>query len=69
MQLIQKAYTMAERGAPLAIRSAVCHDHLKGYFYVEADKESHVSRNYYNIRLVVGASVGRWLVGSVAAGT
>jgi len=43
MQLIQKAYTLADRGSPLAIRSAVCHDHLKGYFYVEADKESHVS--------------------------
>lgn len=43
MQLLQKSYTLAERGAPIAIRSAVCHDHLKGYFYVEADKESHVS--------------------------
>ncbi|KAI8472989.1 MAG: hypothetical protein J3K34DRAFT_519351 [Monoraphidium minutum] len=42
MQLLQKAYTMEERGAPLAIRSAVCHDHLKGYFYVEADKANHV---------------------------
>jgi transcription elongation factor SPT5 len=42
MQLLQKAYTQAERGKPLAIRSAVAHDHLKGYFYVEADKEAHV---------------------------
>ncbi|GBF99267.1 hypothetical protein Rsub_11792 [Raphidocelis subcapitata] len=42
MQLLQKAYTLADRGTPLAIRSAACHDHLKGYFYVEADKESHV---------------------------
>jgi hypothetical protein len=42
MQLLQKAYTLADRGTPVAIRSAVCHDHLKGYFYVEADKESHV---------------------------
>jgi transcription elongation factor SPT5 len=43
MQLLQKCYNMAERGTPLAIKSAVCLDHLKGFFYVEAFRDSHVS--------------------------
>lgn len=46
MQLMQKFYTMAERNTPLGIKSAVCLDHLKGYFYVEAEKEAHVSSRH-----------------------
>jgi hypothetical protein len=43
IQLLQKCYNLAERGTPLAIKSAVCLDHLKGFFYVEAFRDSHVS--------------------------
>lgn len=43
LQLLQKCYNMAERGTPLAIKSAVCLDHLKGFFYIEAFRDSHVS--------------------------
>lgn len=44
LQLLQKCYNMAERGTPLAIKSAVCLDHVKGFFYVEAFRDSHVRR-------------------------
>jgi hypothetical protein len=43
LQLLQKAYNMAERGTPLGIKSAICLDHLKGYFYVEAFRDAAVS--------------------------
>lgn len=42
LQLLQKYYSMQEKGTPLNITSAVCLDHLKGYIYVEAQKEAHV---------------------------
>ncbi len=43
IQLQQKFISAMRRGMPLAIRSAICVDHLQGYVYVEADKEAHVS--------------------------
>jgi hypothetical protein len=43
LQLLQKVYNMHERGKHLEIKSAVCLDHLKGFIYVEAAKDSHVS--------------------------
>ena len=59
MQLLQKSYALAARGAPIAIRSAVCHDHLKGYFYVEADKESHVVDAVRGLRTVFAGKGAR----------
>ena len=43
LQLLQKSMSLYKTGNPLAIKSAVALDHLKGYLYVEAEKESHVS--------------------------
>lgn len=52
MQLLQKCYNMAERGTPLAIKSAVCLDHLKGFFYVEAFRDSHVMEAVRGLRTI-----------------
>ncbi|EFJ43471.1 hypothetical protein VOLCADRAFT_106802 [Volvox carteri f. nagariensis] len=52
VQLLQKSYTMAERGAPLRILSAVALDHLPGFIYVEAAKESHVMDAIRGLRTV-----------------
>ncbi|GAX85054.1 hypothetical protein CEUSTIGMA_g12474.t1 [Chlamydomonas eustigma] len=41
-QLLQKYYTLHAEGLPLMIKSAFTLDHLKGYLYVEAEKEAHV---------------------------
>eukprot|EP00003_Mantamonas_plastica_P024911 TRINITY_DN4761_c0_g2_i6.p1 TRINITY_DN4761_c0_g2~~TRINITY_DN4761_c0_g2_i6.p1 ORF type:complete len:577 (+),score=226.37 TRINITY_DN4761_c0_g2_i6:363-2093(+) len=40
--LLQKALNKEIEGTPLRISSALCLDHMKGYFYVEAHRESHV---------------------------
>lgn len=42
MQLLQKVYNFQDQGKMLEIKSAVCLDHLKGFIYVEAYKDSHV---------------------------
>eukprot|EP00240_Pyramimonas_obovata_P005180 CAMPEP_0118942736 /NCGR_PEP_ID=MMETSP1169-20130426/36749_1 /TAXON_ID=36882 /ORGANISM="Pyramimonas obovata, Strain CCMP722" /LENGTH=394 /DNA_ID=CAMNT_0006887801 /DNA_START=105 /DNA_END=1286 /DNA_ORIENTATION=- len=42
VQLMQKFITMANAGTPLLIKSCLVQDHLKGYMYVEADKQAHV---------------------------
>ncbi|KAG2448985.1 hypothetical protein HYH02_005739 [Chlamydomonas schloesseri] len=52
VQLLQKCYTMAERGTPLRIMSAVALDHLPGFIYVEAAKESHVMDAIRGLRTV-----------------
>ncbi|KXZ44189.1 hypothetical protein GPECTOR_71g550 [Gonium pectorale] len=52
VQLLQKAYTLAERGSPLRILSAVALDHLPGFIYVEAAKESHVMDAIRGLRTV-----------------
>ncbi|GLC43354.1 hypothetical protein PLESTB_001336800 [Pleodorina starrii] len=52
VQLLQKSYTLAERGAPLRILSAVALDHLPGFIYVEAAKESHVMDAIRGLRTV-----------------
>lgn len=44
LQLLQKVYNFHEQGKMLEIKSAVCLDHLKGFIYVEAFKDSHVSK-------------------------
>ncbi|GMH35712.1 hypothetical protein BSKO_03580 [Bryopsis sp. KO-2023] len=41
IQLLNKFHAQS-RGTGLMIKSAFCLDHLKGYFYVEAEKESYV---------------------------
>lgn len=43
LQLLQKSLHMYNMATPLAIKSVVALDHLKGFVYVEADKEAHVS--------------------------
>ncbi|KDD73411.1 hypothetical protein H632_c2203p0, partial [Helicosporidium sp. ATCC 50920] len=50
--LMQKSYDLAAKNAPLLIKSALCHDHLKGYFYVEALRESHVTEALTGLRAV-----------------
>lgn len=40
--LMQKSLARQAEGRPLQIRSAAAIDHLKGYLYIEALKESHV---------------------------
>ncbi|GIL82005.1 hypothetical protein Vretimale_1566 [Volvox reticuliferus] len=52
VQLLQKSYTLAERGTPLRILSAVALDHLPGFIYVEAAKESHVMDAIRGLRTV-----------------
>jgi transcription elongation factor SPT5 len=47
LQLLQKVYNFHEQGKMLEIKSAVCLDHLKGFIYVEAFKDSHVSGLQY----------------------
>lgn len=39
---MQKSLARLAEGRPLQIRSAAAIDHLKGYLYIEAMKESHV---------------------------
>jgi hypothetical protein len=39
---MQKSIARVAEGRPLQIRSAAAIDHLKGYLYIEAEKESHV---------------------------
>ncbi|KAF8065846.1 SPT5 [Scenedesmus sp. PABB004] len=54
LQLLQKCYNMAERGTPLAIKSAACLDHLKGFLYVEAFRDSHVVEAVRGLRTIYG---------------
>lgn len=42
VQLMQKFFTRQQEGTPLSILSVVTQEHLKGYIYVEANKEAHV---------------------------
>eukprot|EP01119_Soliformovum_irregulare_P001937 TRINITY_DN1184_c0_g1_i1.p1 TRINITY_DN1184_c0_g1~~TRINITY_DN1184_c0_g1_i1.p1 ORF type:complete len:997 (-),score=365.73 TRINITY_DN1184_c0_g1_i1:156-3146(-) len=48
MQKFLDTYDSPER---LLIKSVVCPDHLKGYVYIEADKEVHVKNAIKNMRL------------------
>lgn len=63
IQLLQKHYTFSdsERGPPLLIKSAVCLDHLKGYIYVESEKEAHVRDAIRGLRTIF-SSKGATLV-------
>ncbi|KAL6063390.1 Transcription elongation factor SPT5 [Balamuthia mandrillaris] len=50
--LMQKFLDKEESEEPLLIKSAVCCDNLKGYIYVEAEKEAHVSKAIKGLRLL-----------------
>lgn len=45
--LMQKFIHMRSQGQDLQIRSAVALDHLKGYLYVEAEKEAYVKQVFF----------------------
>lgn len=45
---MQKFFDLRSQGQDLQIRSAVALDHLKGYLYVEADKEAYVKQVLYH---------------------
>ncbi|KAG1676522.1 hypothetical protein FOA52_000065 [Chlamydomonas sp. UWO 241] len=51
-QLLQKYYTMHGRGTPLMIKSCAALDHLKGYIYIEAEKEAHVRDAIRGLRTI-----------------
>lgn len=57
--LMQKYIDMQTQGTDLQIRSAVALDHLKGYLYIEADREAHVReackglRNIYSMKVTL----------------
>ncbi|KAK9835687.1 hypothetical protein WJX74_005873 [Apatococcus lobatus] len=50
--LLQKAHNLAAAGNPLQIRSAYMVDHLRGYVYIEAIKESHVTDAIRGLRMI-----------------
>jgi transcription elongation factor SPT5 len=50
VQVLQKAADLVAAGTPLGIASAFCHDHLKGFIYVEAHKEAHVGEAVRGLR-------------------
>jgi transcription elongation factor SPT5 len=53
MQLMQKHVTLLVKGKPpLAIRSAIALDHLKGYVYVEAERDGHATDAIRGLRTV-----------------
>lgn len=48
--MMQKFWNMMDRRQPLPIKSVFFQDHLKGYIYIEADKESHVKESMGGMR-------------------
>lgn len=52
LQLLNKFVHCRGKGMPLLIKSAISLDHLKGYLYVEAEKESHVAAAVSGMRYV-----------------
>mmetsp|Transcript_6930 Transcript_6930/g.23018 ORF Transcript_6930/g.23018 Transcript_6930/m.23018 type:complete len:1237 (+) Transcript_6930:184-3894(+) len=50
MSLMAKYIAMQEAGEPLLIKSAITQDHLKGYIYVESDKEDYVKNALSGLR-------------------
>ena len=47
-----------DKGSELNIRSAIALDHLKGYVYVEADKEAHVKEACKGLRNIFASQKG-----------
>lgn len=52
LQLLSKCRSFSKNKNPLLIKSVVCLDHLKGYFYVEAEKESYVRAAVQKLRSI-----------------
>ena len=51
--LMQKSINLAKQGKPpMPIFSSICQDHLKGYIYVEAEREDHVRSALQGLRHV-----------------
>ncbi|KAH7297506.1 hypothetical protein KP509_26G072300 [Ceratopteris richardii] len=50
--LMQKFLDLRSQGQDLQIRSAVALDHLKGYLYVEADREAFVKQACRGLRMI-----------------
>lgn len=48
--MLNKYFESTHSGQPLLIKSVIALDNLKGYFYVEAEKESYVSTAISGIR-------------------
>lgn len=55
--LMQKFLDLRSQGQDLQIRSAVALDHLKGYLYVEADKEAYVKQACRGLRMIYSSKV------------
>ncbi|MCO5547748.1 hypothetical protein L7F22_001199 [Adiantum nelumboides] len=55
--LMQKFLDLRSQGQDLQIRSAVALDHLKGYLYVEADKEAYVKQACRGLRMIYSNKV------------
>lgn len=52
LSLMKKARAMAAKGTPLEIKSVFCQDHLKGFLYIEAFKETHVREATRGLRII-----------------
>ncbi|KAA6417274.1 MAG: hypothetical protein FRX49_12763 [Trebouxia sp. A1-2] len=52
VSLMQKCVDLAMKGTPLAIKAVFTQDHLKGYLYIEAHKESHVTDATKGLRII-----------------
>ncbi|KAL3147827.1 hypothetical protein ABBQ32_002553 [Trebouxia sp. C0010 RCD-2024] len=52
VSLMQKCVDLHAKRMPLAIKAVFTQDHLKGYLYVEAHKESHVTDAIKGLRII-----------------
>ncbi|BBN10641.1 transcription elongation factor SPT5 [Marchantia polymorpha subsp. ruderalis] len=55
--LMQKFMDMDMQGKPLLIKSAIALDHLKGYLYVESEKEAYVRESIRGMRMILQREV------------
>eukprot|EP00252_Welwitschia_mirabilis_P027077 TRINITY_DN9158_c0_g1_i3.p1 TRINITY_DN9158_c0_g1~~TRINITY_DN9158_c0_g1_i3.p1 ORF type:complete len:1022 (-),score=279.00 TRINITY_DN9158_c0_g1_i3:488-3553(-) len=55
--LMQKFIDLQSQGTDLQIRSAIALDHLKGYLYVEADREAHVKEACKGLRNIFSTKI------------
>jgi transcription elongation factor SPT5 len=56
MQLMRKVIAFQNTDSPLQIKSVVSPEHVKGYIYIEAYKQTHVKNAIENVRnLAMGA--------------
>jgi transcription elongation factor SPT5 len=55
--LMQKFIDQELQGQPLLIKSAVALDHLKGYLYIESEKEAYVRQACRGMRMIYSQKV------------